>query len=282
MPVLVLENISINTTKLLSDVVSGLQYTVMNIIIFAFLLTIITIIILRIVKYVLAKLAASRVIPETLVEQIYKPLSSLAYIILAFIILYMAFKLPEIIYLIIVFVAVMLLASLYTLMDIISYYVILWENKLRPGDTIELPSLGARGVVEALTFTSVIIRRRDGTRIHIPNRILLSSPLRILTPIENRVLLEIEVSLPKGAKPARERLEDIEAKLRELLVEERLASRPQNVVIQLREMEPTRAVLLLEAPLPGMEPRSRQLNLLFERIAEELEVYSPRITLLTK
>ncbi len=278
---MVLEEIRVNIEEAFQSLVPSLQYIFVNIIIPAVLLIIVTAIILRLTKYILAKLAASRLIPESLVEQIYRPLSSIAYLILSFIILYLAIKQAVIIYLIVIFIVIMLIASLPTLMDTVAYYVILWENKIRPGDFIELENYKIRGQVEALTFTSTLIRRRDGTLVYIPNRTLLASPMRILSPIENRVKIQIEVSLPKAVKSARERLEEIENKIRELLLRERLAPRPQGVPVTVKRFEPSRAILQVEVPLTGIEPRSRQINLLFERIAEELEIYDPKITLLT-
>ncbi|MET1101236.1 MAG: mechanosensitive ion channel domain-containing protein [Pyrodictiaceae archaeon] len=278
---MILENLTINTTEIANTISASLSSFTVKILLPILIAVLIAYIFLRVIHYILSKLAERRLITTTLVDQIYKPLTLLTYTLLIFIIIYVATGLREIVFLIIVFIVIALLASYNVLSDLIAYYVILWSGRLRVGDLVELPTLNVRGRVISIDTTATTIRRSDGTLAHIPNRSIVSSPLNILSQSESRLHMRIKIALPKDTRNAVNTIIEVEEKIRDRLLRTKLVSRPQNIIINLKLLRRYNAVIEVVIPLALPEPRTYAINSIISSLTDALLPYDPEFIIVS-
>ncbi|ABM80761.1 hypothetical protein Hbut_0913 [Hyperthermus butylicus DSM 5456] len=267
----------LNTTKILIYVKNTLLGPIVKLV----LLAIIVFITLRIVRFILGRLQRRDVISSTVAEHLYKLTSLAVYATAAVIIIYMFTSIREVIYALIAIFVAILAANWSMIADITAYYIMLASRQVyRSASLVELPRLGVKGKIVSINMLHTRIRTPAGRIVYIPNHIIVSEPIVQLTGIQGVISLELEVKLPKDVRTSNS-LEYIERKIRNILGEARIATRPQDIVVLVDEATVDKARLIVQVPIAGVEPRPSTINNVVSILVNGLKELEPSIRVKT-
>jgi small-conductance mechanosensitive channel len=189
------------------------------------------------------------------INKLFRPFSYVLYLVVSVIVLAVFAGVEELAYVAVLVLAILIIYSWRLLLDLSSYYALqLRRAALRPGSLVELPKLGIRGRISSVTLTHVTLRTAGGSVVYIPNSLLASEPLILMTIPQGLVAFEVVASMDY------EELEEIDRELRSKISERIPEIRPQDVEIVLREIQDGKAKIDVRVILRGVEPKPALIN----------------------
>jgi small-conductance mechanosensitive channel len=232
--------------------------------------------VLRVTKFILTRLQRRDVIPGAVAEHLYRLIALISYITVAMLIIYVFTSAEEVIYVLIALFIAVLIANWNIISSITSYYVMLSSRHIyRAANLIELPRLGIRGKIVGMSLLFTKVRTAAGRIVYVPNHIIVNEPIIQLTTIQSFIELEVIVSADSTS------LEEVEKKIRSVIADARLATRPQDVVVVVEEATSNKAKLSVKIPVAGIEPRPSTINSIVGVLAKGLAEYKPTIRVKT-
>jgi small-conductance mechanosensitive channel len=240
------------------------------------IILIILFLILRITKFILTRLQRRDVIPGAVAEHLYRLVSLISYITVAMLIIYVFTSAEEVIYALLALFIAVLLANWNIISSITSYYVMLSSRHIyRAANLIELPRLGIKGKIVGMSLLFTKVRTPAGRIVYVPNHIMVNEPVVQLTTIQSFVELEVNISSEKID------VDDVEKKIRGVIAEARLATRPQDIIVIVEDAKLGEAKLTVRIPIAGIEPRPSTINSIVDVLVKGLAEYKPIIKVKT-
>ncbi|MET1128086.1 MAG: mechanosensitive ion channel domain-containing protein [Thermoproteota archaeon] len=203
------------------------------------------------------RLSAAKAFPsdKESIDKLFQPFSYVLYLVVSVIALAVFAGVEELAYVAVLVLVILIIYSWRLLLDLSSYYALqLRRPALRPGSLVELPKLGVRGRISSVKLTHVTLRTAEGSVIYIPNSLLVSEPLILMTTPQGLVTFEVVASMDY------EELEKIDRELRSKISERIPEIKPQDVEIVLREIQEGKARINVRVILRGVEPKPTLIN----------------------
>ncbi len=224
----------------------------------------------------IARELARREVSAAALEAIYKPLEYLSLVFAGLATLYILYRDPLTAGLLALAAGSVFAATYPVLSNMIAYYVVILEHRVRAGDILELHN-GIRGRVVRVTPLYIALRGRGGQMIVIPNRILVLNGFRKIAAGPTYARLSIELSVPRGMENLLATITDIEGKVKTALQQRRIVQKPQDVLVVVSSLEPSHLELEVHVPITSPDLKPSTLNAIVKYVAEALAAYDPRI-----
>jgi len=267
-----------NVTSFISQAMAFVKAQLLTPLLQLLIVFIIVYLFLRAVKSLLLRLQKRDMISSTLSEQIYRLVSLATYAVTIIALIYMFTSAREVLYVLIVILAVILLSNWNIIADVSAYYIMLaFKQSHRAATLVELPRLGIKGKIIGTGLFYTRIRTLSGKIAYVPNHVIVSEPIVQLTNVQSTVMLEIEVDAPRLEKG--NPIEYLEKIVRSILGEARLTTRPQEVTVLVTSADSSRIRLEVRVPVMGAEPRPATINSIIAELIDELGDLSPSIRL---
>jgi len=247
--------------------------TIIEILLKITILLVIAYLILRVTRYTLSRLVSRNILTQNVAEQVYRPIQAIVYIFTVIAVIYIVTQTPGLAYLWIAVLVIALAANWNLLADLTSYYILL-ARRLRIGDYIEVN--GYKGRIVAIDVFTTTIRDQQGSTITIPNRLLVSKPLRRTSRTNATMTLLLRLNII-GERD----LETIESKLREALLSEKRITKPQDVETRVVSVTPSRAEIIVTINAPMLHTRAQTINTIVKSLLAKLKQYQPEIEVKT-
>ncbi len=226
---------------------------------------------LRLYYGILRRLAGIRALEPDAVERLYRFTSLAVWTIVLAIIVYIITGATAAWAVAILFIGIILVANADNIVNMFSYYAILAERMVRPGDFIVVEGLAA-GRVREIRYIHTVVEG-DGAVYFIPNRELVRRGFRILdevAPARIRVIVH-GVSSPDEVEDVRRKIESsAEMRSGEIAAIRHPLHGPVGVRAYVRGMTSNSAEYLVEIPVPRPSVGPRRLGTLIYPIASTL------------
>ncbi|BEP17018.1 hypothetical protein PYJP_03700 [Pyrofollis japonicus] len=239
---------------------------------------IIAFILVRFMKSLLSSLEQRNVISAILSEQIYRLLAISIYSIALIIITYIVTSVSVLLYFVLAVVIVILVANWHIIADVAAYYLLIAFRNVYQASLIELPRLGIRGRIVGSTLFHTRIRTPSGRLVYIPNHIMIAEPVIQAIAPQTVIPLEVSVNTPSGNKHSP--IEVIESIVRQAIRDSKMSTRPQDAIIQIKSLEPSRTKIVVFIPVAGSEPRPSTINNIVSTLYQRLAELKPEIRVL--
>ncbi len=237
---------------------------------------IIALIFLRLVKSLLANLEHRNVISTILSEQIYRLTAISVYSITLIVITYIITAVSLLLYFVLALIIIILIANWNIIADIAAYYLLIAFRNVYQASLIELPRLGIRGRIIGSTLFHTRIRTPSGKVVYIPNHVMITEPVIQSVAVQSTIRLELGLKIPAmGQKQIA--IDSVEASIRQALRESKLTTRPQDVIIQVKNVIKDRMNIILYVPVAGSEPRPTTINNIVATLYRRLADLDPEI-----
>ncbi len=233
-------------------------------------------ILVRVVRSRLRRLAERNIISEQLIARAISLLSLLSLIVAALVSLYIITGVHEALYAAILAALVVTVPAIPLLTNAYSYYVILAERVVAPGEQVLIGD-SVKATVYSISLFTTILRTSRGETIIMPNKRLLEEIVR-KEPMDRSVIeLEITVHGIRGnhVEETREKLEDVAARLRRTLSEFKGRIKGLEVQATLKSVEGDSATYLVT--LYMLTTGVRMLTGLVTRLMAALAEYNPDV-----
>jgi small-conductance mechanosensitive channel len=244
-------------------------YPLLAKLVYATILAILVYAILRLYYGILRRLSSARAVEPGVVERLYRFTSLAAWTLTVAIILYIFTGATAAWAAALLIVVVILFANLEPLISFFSYYVLLAERLVRPGDYIQVTGYG-EGVVREIRYLYTVLEDRTGVRL-IPNRELVRRGFRVVdevVPARLRVRVH-GVKSTEEVEEVRRRIESV-AELRGsevAAIRHPIHGGPGSARAYLVSVGSDYAEYIVEIPVPRPSAGPRRLGVLVYPIA---------------
>ncbi len=231
---------------------------------------------IRVVRVRLNRLAERNIISEQLVARAVSLVSLLSLVIASLVTLYMLTGVHEALYAALLAALVAAIPAAPILANAYSYYIILSERVLAPGEQVIIGD-SVRATVYSISLFTTTLKTMTGETLVIPNRKLLEEVVR-KEPMDRSVVeLEVRVHGVRGSTvdETRERLEDIAARLRRVLSEFKGGIKGLEVQATLKSVEGDTATYIVTFYM--LTTGVRMLTSLVSRLMAALSEYNPDV-----
>jgi hypothetical protein len=236
-------------------------------------------IILLISKFILIRLQRREVFSALAVEHINRLLALIVYSIAFITSVYLVTNIHEIIYFFIAIIVAILAANWKIIASITAYYVMILRREAYRTTLLEFPRLGIQGKIVNTTLLFTKMRTPTGKIVYIPNYITITEPIIHHINVQSIVRLKIAAEKPADVS-MNTFISNLEKTIQVRLDSEHLATRAKDVIVKLVATENNKAIMEVEIPVAGFEPRPSTLNKIIGVLHDELKDYKPTITIL--
>lgn len=228
---------------------------------------------LRLYRGILRRLSGARAVEPGVVERLYRFTSLAVWTIVLSIVVYVLTGATAAWASAILIVFVILLANIDNLVNFFSYYVLLAERLVRPGDYVEVPGYGG-GLVREIRYLHTVVEQATGVRL-IPNRELLRRGFRVVDEVvPARIIVRVSgIGSPDEVERVRRRIESV-AELRGgevAAITHPLHGGPGTARAFVSSVASDHAEYIVEIPVPRPSAGPRRLGVLVYPIAAALQ-----------
>ncbi len=240
---------------------------------YAAVIVILTYASLRLYYGLLRRLASARAIEPGVVERLYRFTALAAWTLTLSIVLYIFTGATAAWAAALLIVVVIVFANIENIVSFFSYYVLLAERLIRPGDYVQVPGYG-EGVVREIRFLYTVIEDQTGVRL-VPNKELVRKGFRVVDEVVP-ARLRVTVKGVRGAdevEEVRRRIESV-AELRGgevAAIRHPLHGGPGTARAYLARLGSDYAEYLVEIPVPRPSAGPKRLGVLVYPIATALQ-----------
>jgi small-conductance mechanosensitive channel len=248
------------------------EYPVIAKTVYSLIVAVITYLILRLYYSILKRLAGIRALEPDAVERLYRFTSLAAWTIALSIIVYIITGATAAWATALMIIAVIIAANAENIVNMFSYYAILAQRLVRPGDFIEVEGL-ASGRVREVRYLHTVIEG-DGGVYFIPNRELIRRGFRVMDEITPaRILVTVKgLRGPEEVEEVRRKIESVaEMRSGEIAAIRHPLHGPTGARAYVRGLSSDKAEYLVELHIPRPTAGPRRLGSLLYPIAAALQ-----------
>jgi len=239
---------------------------------YSLIVAVTTYLVLRLYYNILRRLADIRVLEPDAVERLYRFTSLTAWTIALSVIAYIITGATAAWATALLIIVMIVAANAENIVNMFSYYAILAQRLVRPGDFIEVEGL-ASGRVREVRYLHTVVEGDDGVYF-IPNRELIRRGFRVMDEVTPaRIVVTVKgLKGPEEVEEVRRRVESVvEMRSGEIATIRHPLHGPTGARVYVRGLSSDRAEYLVELHIPRPAPGHRRLGSLLYPIAATLQ-----------